>query len=131
MEEMEKSSGFREQEEGKEQQSPAANAWCQIEMVGMRGNSDIPGGHAEHQSPTDTDLINRLIQQDMSVSLKQAMDEIAFSTEDKEEKYPLLWIPKKVKYSQRSLKNRLCAMPPGPFLLSHINSICFPQIVCL
>lgn len=55
--EMEKSSGFREQDGGKEQWSPAANAWCQTETVCMCGNSDIPEGHTEHQSPTDTDLL--------------------------------------------------------------------------
>lgn len=29
------------------------------------------------------------------------MDEITFATEDKEEKYPLLWTPKKMKYTQK------------------------------
>lgn len=53
-----KSSGFREQEGRKEQQSPAANSWCQSEMVCLCGKSgDIPEGHAEHQSLTDTDLL--------------------------------------------------------------------------
>lgn len=37
----------------------------------------------------------------MSASLKHAMDEITFTTEDKEEKYPLLWTPKKMKYTQK------------------------------
>lgn len=56
MEETEKSSGFREQEGGREQQSPAADPWCQSEVVYMFGKSeDLPEGHAEYQSPTGTD----------------------------------------------------------------------------
>lgn len=58
MEETEKSSGLREQEGGKEQQSPAADSWCQSEMVYMcRKSEDLSEGHAEHQSPTDMDLL--------------------------------------------------------------------------
>lgn len=58
MEEMEKSAGFRKQEGGKVKQSPAAKSWCQSEMVCTCGKSgDIPEGHAEHQSPRDTDLL--------------------------------------------------------------------------
>lgn len=37
----------------------------------------------------------------MSVSLKHTVDEITFTTEDKEEKYPFLWASKKVKYTQK------------------------------
>lgn len=50
---------------------------------------------------TSFSRINRLFQQDMSVSLKHTVDEITFTAEDKEEKYPFLWASKKVKYTQK------------------------------